>query len=122
MDCHWQLYGVTMAHFAELDDNNTVIRVLVVPDTDEHRGQQYLAVDLLLGGTWIQCSFNGRIRKQFPGAGFTYDAAADVFIAPQPYPSWTLNASYDWQPPTAMPIDGNRYYWDETALNWAVLF
>ena len=93
-----------MAHFAELN-NNIVQRVLVVPDSEEHRGNQYLSVDLLLGGTWIQCSYNGTIRKQYPGPGYTYSAEADVFIAPQPFPSWTLDSNHDWQAPTPMPQD-----------------
>lgn len=107
-----------MAHFAELDNTNTVIRVLVVPDEQEHRGHDYLANDLKLGGTWIQTSYNHRIRKQYAGIGFTYDADADQFVAPQPFPSWTLDANNDWQPPTPMPTDGKFYRWDEDDQEW----
>lgn len=71
-----------MAHFAELDQNNIVLRVLVVPDEQEHRGEQFLAEDLGLGGRWIQTSYNNRIRGVFAGPGFTYDPENDVFIAP----------------------------------------
>lgn len=110
-----------MAHFAEISQTNTVLRVLVVPDREEHRGQAFLADDLRLGGTWIQCSYNNRIRKQYPGIGFTYDPVADVFVAPQPYPSWTLDANHDWQPPTPMPDDGQFYRWDEASLSWQVI-
>lgn len=80
-----------MAHFAEIDENNIVLRVVVVPNNEEHRGEQFLAVDLLLGGRWIQCSYNGRIRKNYPGPGFTYDPVRDAFIPPQPDPSWAFD-------------------------------
>jgi hypothetical protein len=71
-----------MAHFAEIEDN-VVVRVLVVPDTQEHRGHDYLAVDLELGGTWVQTSYNARIRKNYAGIGMIYDVERDAFIAPQ---------------------------------------
>ena len=106
-----------MAHFAEIDKNNVVKRVLVVDDLLEHRGADFLANDLGLGGTWIQTSYNGNIRKQYAGIGYTYDVANDVFIAPQPYPSWSLNNNFDWQPPTPRP-DGHFWYWDEQTLSW----
>ncbi len=108
-----------MAHFAEIDSNNIVQRVLVVNNEIEHRGAEFLANDLQLGGTWIQCSYNGNIRKQYPGAGFTYDLVADVFVAPQPFSSWTLDANHDWQPPTPMP-DG-LVQWDEALLAWVAI-
>ncbi len=104
-----------MAHFAELDANNTVVRVLVVPDEQEHRGHDFLANDLKLGGTWLQTSYNNKIRKQYAGIGFTYDADADVFVAPQPFNSWSLDENHDWQPPTPMPTE---YAWDEDELAW----
>ena len=107
-----------MAHFAELDANNTVVRVLVVPDEQEHRGHDFLANDLKLGGTWIQTSYNNKIRKQYAGIGFTYDADADVFVAPQPFNAWSLDENHDWQPPTPMPTDGKKYAWDENELAW----
>ena len=107
-----------MAHFAELDANNTVVRVLVVPDEQEHRGHDFLANDLKLGGTWLQTSYNNRIRKQYAGIGFTYDTDADVFVAPQPFNSWSLDENHDWQPPTPMPTDGKKYAWDEDELAW----
>ena len=107
-----------MAHFAELDANNKVVRVLVVPDEQEHRGHDFLANDLKLGGTWLQTSYNNRIRKQYAGIGFTYDADADVFVAPQPFNSWSLDENHDWQPPTPMPTDGKKYAWDEDELAW----
>lgn len=73
-----------MAHFAEIDSNNIVTRVLVVPDEQEHRGQDFLANELGLGGTWVQTSYNNRIRKNYAGIGYTYDAGRDAFIAPKP--------------------------------------
>lgn len=107
-----------MAHFAEIDGNNTVVRVLVVPDEQEHRGQDFLAADLGLGGVWVQTSYNHNIRKQFAGVGFTYDADADVFIAPQPFASWTLDENHDWQAPVSYPEDGLVYFWNEENLDW----
>jgi len=73
-----------LAHFAEIDSNNIVTRVLVVPDEQEHRGQDFLANELGLGGTWVQTSYNARIRKNYAGIGYTYDAGRDAFIAPKP--------------------------------------
>jgi hypothetical protein len=107
-----------MAYFAEIDENNIVIRVLAVSDEEEHRGQEFLADDLGLGGTWIQTSYNNRIRKQYAGIGFTYNPVADVFVQPQPYPSWTLDENHDWQAPVPYPTDGQTYDWDETTLRW----
>lgn len=73
-----------MAHFAELDENNKVLRVLVVDNTHEDRGAEYLAVDCGLGGRWIQTSYNANIRGKFAGIGDTYDEANDIFVAPEP--------------------------------------
>jgi len=72
-----------MAHFAEIDSEGTVLRVLVVDNYQEHRGQDFLANDLGLGGTWVQTSYNDNIRKRFAGVGFKYDAELDAFIAPK---------------------------------------
>lgn len=108
-----------MAHFAEIDQNGVVLRVLVVPDSEQHRGQQFLANDLLLGGTWVQTSYNANVngfRKQFAAMGGRYDPVADVFIAPQPFPSWVLDANHDWQAPAPMPA--TPCYWDELTLSW----
>lgn len=73
-----------MAHFAQIDENGIVTQVLVVPDAQEHRGQDFLANDLGLGGTWVQTSYNARIRKNYAGIGFAYDATRDAFIPPKP--------------------------------------
>lgn len=71
-----------MAHFAEIDSNNVVLRVLVIADEHEHRGQEFLANDCNLGGTWIQTSYNGNIRSKFAGIGDIYDEANDEFYSP----------------------------------------
>ena len=70
-----------MAHFAEIDSNGIVLRVLVVDDSQEHRGQEFLAQDLGLGGTWIQTSYNSNIRGKYAGIGDTYDATNDLFVS-----------------------------------------
>jgi hypothetical protein len=121
-----------MAHFAEIDGSNTVIRVLVVPDEQEHRGQEYMADDLGLGGTWIQTSYwtkgnvhygeNGEpdggtaLHMNYAGIGYTWDGTG--FASPWPYSSWSLDGNYVWQPPTPMPDDGPLYGWDEDTLSW----
>ena len=112
-----------MAHFAELDDNNIVKQVVVVKNEElivdglevESKGREFL--ENLLGSTWIQTSYNNNIRKQFASIGYTYDPIADVFVAPQPYPSWSLDANHDWQPPTPMPTEG-LWSWNEETLSW----
>jgi hypothetical protein len=81
-----------MSHFAQIDNNNIVLQVLVIPDFQEHRGQQYLANDLNLGGVWIQTSYNNRIRKNYAGIGYKYDEELDAFIPPKPeIGEWNLN-------------------------------
>ena len=72
-----------MAHFAEIDENNIVLRVLVVDNSQEHRGQEFLADELGLGGTWIQTSYNANFRGKFAGIGDIYDAEKDVFVSPE---------------------------------------
>lgn len=107
-----------MAYFAEINKNYVVIRVLSVPDEQEHRGQDFLANDLGLGGQWIQTSYNNRIRKQYASVNYTYDPIADVFVKPCPYPSWKLDENHDWQPPTQAPTNSGEYLWDETLQEW----
>jgi len=107
-----------MAHFAEILDG-VVQRVIVVHNNEEANGAQFCHD--LLGGTWVQCSYNNRIRKQFPSAGFTYDDVRDEFVAPQPYESWTLDENNDWQPPTPMPSTGGPYRWSEEDLEWVAI-
>ena len=108
-----------MAHFAEIDAGGVVLRVLVVGNDQEPRGQDFLAVDLGLGGTWVQCSYHSTIRKHYPGPGFTYDAALDAFTPPKPFPSWLLDkATCLWTAPVAAPNDDGRYIWSEETLSW----
>ena len=86
-----------MAHFAEIDENGTVLRVLVVGDDQEHRGQDFLANDIGLGGTWVQTSYNNKIRKRFAGIGYKYDADLDAFITPKCHKEAVLNENNaDW--------------------------
>jgi hypothetical protein len=108
-----------MAHFAEIDSSNKVVRVLVVPDEVEDRGQDYLANELGLGGTWIQTSYNSRIRKNYAGVGMYYDSTKDAFIAEQPFKSWVLNENTCvWEAPIPKPIDGVMYHWNEDLQDW----
>lgn len=107
-----------MSHFAEIDENNVVIRVLVGDDNLPEEGKLWFEENL--GGTWVQTSYNARIRKNFAGVGFTYDAERDAFIPPQPFPSWVLDeATCKWEPPIPYPSDASVVYeWDEASLNW----
>jgi hypothetical protein len=115
-----------MAHFAEIGLNNTVLRVIVVHNNElldengwesEARGAEFCRN--LFGGTWLQTSYNGNIRKNYAGIGFTYDAQRDAFIAPKPYPSWVLvEDTCQWTAPVAMPTDGKMYSWDEPTTSW----
>jgi hypothetical protein len=107
-----------MAHFAELDDNNVVLRVLVVPNEQEHRGEDYLAIDCNLGGRWIQTSFNNQIRGAFAGEGMTYDINLDRFLPKKPYPSWTYDENFICIPPVVEPGDGKQYDWNEENQEW----
>ena len=106
-----------MAHWAEIDENNIVIRVSVGSNNDPDEGYQWLIDNL--GGTWVKTSYNGNIRKNFAGIGYTYDPIADHFFAPQPYPSWILNEDAIWQAPITMPVEEGKFYaWDEESLSW----
>ena len=106
-----------MSHFAELDENNIVTRVLVGNNDFPNEGYDWLVENL--GGTWVQTSYNATIRKNFAGVGFTYDSDKDAFIAPQPYESWTLDEeTCRWEAPVAYTTDDKMYSWDEESLNW----
>lgn len=114
-----------MAHFAELDENNVVKRVIVVDnkDTADANGNEVESIGVafcqkLLGGNWRQTSYNGNMRKNYAGIGYAYRADIDAFVAPQPYPSWVLDADAKWQAPVPMPTDGKMYSWDEASLSW----
>jgi hypothetical protein len=115
-----------MAHFAELDETNTVKQVIVVHNNellDENGNEtEQKGIDFcvnLLGGTWIQTSFNKTIRKNYAGIGMIYDPVRDAFYAPQPFPSWILNdETCVWEAPIAHPSDNKFYEWDENTLAW----
>jgi hypothetical protein len=106
-----------MAHFAEIDENRIVLRVLVTNNDFPNEGYNWLIENL--GGTWIKTSYNGNIRKNFAGIGYTYDEGRDAFIPPKPYQSWLLNEdTCQWEAPTAYPTDGKLYTWDEDSQEW----
>ena len=107
-----------MAHFAELNESNIVIRVVVIDNkyvpSDKHADGETWGVNFFNGGTWKQTSYNNNFRKQFAGKGGTYDAAKDKFIKKQPYASWSLDDNDDWQSPITKPDDGKLYRWNES--------
>jgi hypothetical protein len=97
--------------FAQLDENNVVVNVaLVTREFLEANPERYV-------GRWVETFIDD--EHTFGNIGYTYDAVNDVFIAPQPYPSWTLDENFDWQPPTPIPTDGGMYRWNEEELVWA---
>lgn len=87
-----------MSHFAEINENNEVLRVIVGDNNDPNGDEGYNWIVTRLGGTWVQTSYNNNFRKQFASIGFTYDSVADVFISPQPFDDWVLDENFDWQP------------------------
>ena len=123
-----------MAHYAFINPENIVVKVIVGVDETETQMDTdgtvvggsaeaweafYAAQPWHEGLTCKRTSYNNNIRKQYAGIGFSYDAAADVFISPQPYPSWTLDSNYDWQPPTPKPEDlDGEFSWNESTLSW----
>ena len=119
-----------MAHFAEIEDG-IVQRVIVVAnskisdlpnpeptDGDAEQVGAAFCVKVTGGGTWIMTSYHGNFRGRFAGIGYTYDAEKDMFIAPQPFDSWTLDEHGDWQPPVPYPDDGELYEWSEQDQEW----
>jgi hypothetical protein len=126
-----------MAHFAELDENNIVTRVVVVGndiataagplgENDMHVDGETWCVNFFNGGTWKQTSYNNNFRKQYAGKGYTFDAAKDKFISPQPFASWALDGNDDWQAPVTYPTvteygdPAKKYFisWDEDNQRW----
>jgi hypothetical protein len=112
-----------MAHYAFLDENNIVTEVITGIDETE-------LIEGLDTETWYgefrgqickRTSYNNNIRKQYAGIGYAYDENADLFISPQPYPSWRLDNNYDWQAPVPYPTDGFSYKWNEANLSWDIL-
>ena len=124
-----------MAHYAELDSNNVVKQVIVVSnaDTSTAQGEEKESIGIafcerLLGGTWVKTSYNGNIRKNYAGIGYTYDKNRDAFIPPKPYASWVLNETTClWNSPVAYPTDVGTpeapkfYQWDELTQTWELV-
>ena len=114
-----------MAHFAQLDENNVVTQVIVVANKDtadaagiekEHIGVAFC--EKLFGGTWKQTSYNGNVRKNYAGIGYTYNAEIDAFVPPKPFASWVLNEeTAQWEAPVPMPEEG-MWSWDEETVSW----
>lgn len=113
-----------MAHFAKLDENNVVTQVIVIANEElldngiESEAKGIAFCQLLFGGNWVQTSYNSSFRKKYAGIGDTYDLTNDVFIAPQPFASWVLDANFNWQAPASRPTDGKIYIWNEETLAW----
>ena len=124
-----------MAHFAKLDANNVVTQVIVVgnKDTSDAAGveKEYIGAafcERLFGGTWKQTSYNGNMRKNYAGIGYTYDAGRDAFIPPKPFASWVLvEETCQWKAPVDMPADAGTgeppkmYSWDEATTSWKLV-
>ena len=120
-----------MAHFAEIDSNNKVLRVVVACNQDiannggelsEQAAEYFKKICPLSenGIKWIQTSYNNNFRKKYAGRGYIYDSIKDKFISPQPYPSWTLDSNDDWISPIPYPNneDKSLYKWNETNQSW----
>lgn len=114
-----------MAHFAELDHNNVVLRVIVVDnrDTSTPNGTEKESIGVafcerLFGGRWVQTSYNGNIRKRYAGPGMYYSEELDEFMIPKPFPSWTLDSeTASWAAPVPKPTEGD-YTWNEAEQKW----
>jgi hypothetical protein len=115
-----------MAHFAQINEQGTVLTVIVVNNSDilDANGQESEAIGKqfctdLLGGEWVQTSYNNNIRKQYASIGYSYNAEGDVFVCPQPFSSWSLDENFDWQAP--VPAPGDNYIWDEDNQQWVAV-
>jgi hypothetical protein len=110
-----------MAHYAFLDDNNIVTEVITgIDETELIEGlDPETWYGNFRGQTCKRTSYNGNIRKNYAGVGFTYDYGRDAFIAPKSFDSWQLNEqTCQWEPPTPYPNDGSAYSWNESNLAW----
>lgn len=115
-----------MAYFAELDKDNTVIRVISISNKDiiDENGNENEEIGKnickeLFGGNWIQTSYNHNFRKRYAGIGMYYNSKLDAFIPPKPSPSWILNKeTCEWEAPVSKPGDGKNYGWNEEIKNW----
>lgn len=115
-----------MAHFAEIDSNNTVLRVIVVHNNElmengqesEAKGIEFCN-SLFPDSVWVQTSYNAKFRKNYAGIGYTWDSTRDAFIPPKPFASWLLNeTTCRWEAPSHYPQDERQYYWDEPTMTW----
>jgi hypothetical protein len=118
-----------MAHFAELNSDNKVLRVIVVNNNEllingienEQKGIDFCKSLFGSNTNWIQTSYNNNFRKQYAGIDYTYDPIKNKFIKPQPFSSWSLDANDDWQAPIPYPNDGQSYGWNEDNQSWVLL-
>lgn len=118
-----------MSHWAQLDDNNTVIEILVGDNNDPNGDEGYQLIVDTFGGKWVKTSYNTALgvhklggtpfRKNYAVIGSTYDETRDAFIRPKPFESWTLNEdTCDWEAPISYPEDAKLYVWNESTLSW----
>lgn len=125
-----------MAHWAEIDENNIVLQVIVADNNDPEGDEGYKWLINNLGGTWVKTSYNAvagkyrnpetneitdqpGFRKNFAGIGFTYDSDRDAFIAPKPHNSWVIDEDTClWKAPVSYPNDEGIYTWNELTLSW----
>jgi len=125
------LKKIIMAHFCKINSQNIVELVVVVDNSvlldENNTEQEFLGIEYLKSiygqnTNWVQTSYHGNFRKLFAGTGFIYKPQEDIFVFPQPYPSWTFNqVTQDWDPPIPFPNDGEGYYWDEESQTWILL-
>lgn len=107
-----------MSHWAELDENNIVKRVLVGDNNMPNEGYDWLIATL--GGRWVQTSYNHNFRVRFASAGYSYDEERDAFIPPKPFPSWIFDEeSCNWVAPVPEPTSGGTWYWNEDIKDWS---
>ena len=117
-----------MAHFAQLDENNKVAKVIVINNNElldenqsesETKGIEFCKSLFGQNTVWKQTSFNNKFRKNFAGVGYSYNEQKDCFIPPKPFDSWILNEQTClWDAPQPMPINEKVYYWDEETISW----
>jgi hypothetical protein len=114
-----------MAYYAKINEDNMVVAIHTIHNNEllvdgvevESKGVEFL-VSLYGEANWKQTSYNGNMRKNYAGIGYTYRSDIDAFVPPQPFASWTLNADAQWEAPVAMPTDGEMYSWDEATTSW----
>jgi len=108
-----------MSHFAEINQDNVVVRVTVGDNNDPNGDEGYQWLIDNFGGRWVQTSYNSSFRNKFAGVGDIYREDLDAFISPSPFGSWILNVeTFRWQPPIPRPTDGKEYFWNENNINW----